>query len=102
MSVALKKLNPFAISNSVTFPNILIICISFFCFPASLVAQTVKNLPTMWEIWVRPLGWEDHLEKGMQPVPVFLPGKFHGQRSLVVCSPWSHKELDMTKQLIHT
>ena len=32
---------------------------------ASLVAQTVKNLPAMWETWVRSLGWEDPLEKGM-------------------------------------
>ena len=32
---------------------------------ASLVAQTVKNLPAMQETWVRSLGWEDPLEKGM-------------------------------------
>ena len=32
---------------------------------ASLVAQTVKNLPAMWETWVRSLGWEDLLEEGM-------------------------------------
>ena len=32
---------------------------------ASLVAQMVKNLPAVWEIWVRSLGWEDLLEKGM-------------------------------------
>ena len=31
----------------------------------SLVAQLVKNLPTMQENWVRFLGWEDPLEKGM-------------------------------------
>ena len=30
-----------------------------------LVAQTVKNLPAMWETWVRSLGWEDPLEEGM-------------------------------------
>ena len=30
---------------------------------ASLVAQTVKNLPTIWETWVRSLGREDPLEK---------------------------------------
>ena len=33
-----------------------------------------------------------------QPTPVFLPGKFHVQRSLVDCSPWGHKESDMTEQ----
>ena len=32
---------------------------------ASLVAQTVQNPPEMWETWVRALGWEDPLEKGM-------------------------------------
>ena len=31
---------------------------------ASLVAQIVKNLPAMREIWVRSLDWEDPLEKG--------------------------------------
>ena len=31
---------------------------------ASLMAQLVKNLPAMWETWVRSLGWEDPLEKG--------------------------------------
>ena len=30
----------------------------------NLVAQLVKNPPTMWEIWVRSMGWEDPLEKG--------------------------------------
>ena len=32
---------------------------------ASLVAQMVKRLSTMWETWVRALGWEDPLEKEM-------------------------------------
>ena len=32
---------------------------------ASLVVQTLKNPPAMWETWVRSLGWEDPLEKGM-------------------------------------
>ena len=31
---------------------------------ASLVAQTVKNPPEMWQTWVQSLGWEDPLEKG--------------------------------------
>ena len=34
-----------------------------------------------------------------QPTPVFLPGKFHGQRSLVGYSPWGCKELDPTEHL---
>ena len=32
---------------------------------ASLVAQMVKNPPTVWETWVQSLGWEDPLEEGM-------------------------------------
>ena len=32
---------------------------------ASLVAELVKNLPAMWETWVRSLGWEDLLVKEM-------------------------------------
>ena len=31
----------------------------------------------------------------------FLPGEFHGQRSLMGYSPWSHKESDMPEQLTH-
>ena len=36
------------------------------------------------------------------PTPVFLPGEFHGQGSLVDYSPWGHKELDMTEQVTHS
>ena len=32
-----------------------------------------------------------------QPTLVFLPGEFHGQRSLADCSPWGLKESDMTE-----
>ena len=32
-------------------------------------------------------------------IPVFLPGKLHGQRSLAGYSPWGHKESDMNEQL---
>ena len=53
----------------------------------------------MQETWVQSLGWEDPLEEGMLPTPLFLPGEFHGQRSLVGYSPWGHKESAMTEQL---
>ena len=56
------------------------------------------DLPAMWETWVRSLGQEDPLEKEMATTPVFVPGKSHGQRSLVGYSLWSHKELDITEQ----
>ena len=66
---------------------------------ASLVAQMVKHLPAIWETWVRSLGWKDPLENEMTTTPVLLPGKSHGWRSLVGCSPWGRKESDMTKRL---
>ena len=64
---------------------------------ASLVAQRLKHLPAMQETQVRSLGWEDPLEKEMQPTPVFLPGESHGQRILVGYSPWGRKESDTTE-----
>ena len=45
--------------------------------------------------WVGKIPWR----RKWQPIPVFLPGKSHGQRSLVGYSPWGRKELDMTEQL---
>ena len=58
----------------------------------------VKKLPAMQETWIQSLGQEGPLEKGMA-TPVFLPGRFCGQRSLVGYSLWGSKELDMTEQL---
>ena len=64
-----------------------------------LVAQTVKNLPALQEIWVRSLGWEIPWRREWQPTPVFLLGESHEQRSLVGSSPWGHKESDTTERL---
>ena len=50
---------------------------------ASLVAQLVKNLPTMQETWVRSWGQEDPLEKEMATDSSILTWKIHGQRSLL-------------------
>ena len=60
----------------------------------SLMVRMVKNLSAVQEILVRSMCQEDPLA-----TPVFLPGKSHGQRSLVGYSPWGGKELDMTEQL---
>ena len=57
----------------------------------ALLAQIVKNLPTMQEIWVQSRGHEDPLEKGRLHTPVFSPGKSHAQRSLVGHSPHTRK-----------
>ena len=50
---------------------------------------------------VQSLGWEDPLEEGMVTHFVFLPGEWHGQRSLLGYSPYSPNELDMTKVTYH-
>ena len=68
-------------------------------FWASLVAQTVKCLPPVWETQVQSLDWEDPLEKEMATHSSTLAWKFHGLRSLVGYSPWGCKVLDTTEQL---
>ena len=44
---------------------------------ASLVAQSVKNLPAMWETWVHPMGWVGPRRRERLPTPVLWPGEFH-------------------------
>ena len=58
---------------------------------ASLVAHLVKNLPAVWENWVRSLGWEDPLDKGKATHSSILAWR--------IPSPWGCKELDTTEQL---
>ena len=65
----------------------------------SLVAQTVKRLPTMQETRFQSLGGEDALEKDMATHSSILAWKSHGQRSLVGYSPWGRKESDTTERL---
>ena len=56
----------------------------------------------MWETqetWVLSLDQEDPMEKEMATCSNILPGKFHGQRSLLDYSPWVCRESDMTEEL---
>ena len=73
--------------------------ISVFRYQTSLVAQTVKRLPTSgrprFDPWVGKILWR----RKWHPTPVLLPGKFHGQRNLVDYSTWDCKESDTTEQL---
>ena len=64
---------------------------------ASLVAQTVKE-PTFnaEDLSLIPGEGKTPWRREQQPTPVFWPGEFHGQRSLVGYSP-THKESDMTE-----
>ena len=60
---------------------------------ASLVAQLVKNLPAMREVWVRSLGWEDPLEKGKAThssiLPWRIPGTIHSMGLQWVGKDWA-------------
>ena len=59
----------------------------------SHAAQLVKNLPAMWKIWVRSLGWEDPLEKGKATHSSILTWR----TPRTIYSPWGYKELDTTE-----
>ena len=61
-----------------------------------LVAQKVKRLLTVWETWFDPWVGKILWRRKWQPTPLLLPGKSHGQRSMVGYSPRGRKELDMT------
>ena len=52
---------------------------------ASLVAQLVKNLPAIWETWVRSLGWEDLLENLRQWVEKGYPLQYSGLENSLDC-----------------
>ena len=64
-------------------------------------SSAVKNPPAMQETWFDPWVGKIPWRRAWQPTPVFLPGKFHGQRSLVGYSPWGRKESD-TPGRLHT
>ena len=67
---------------------------------ASLVAQMVKNLPSMRETWVRSLGWKGPLEEGHgNPLQYSCLENPRGLRSLAGYSPWGGKDSDMTELL---
>ena len=78
-------------------------CLTMLCSAASQVALAVKNLPAnvrdakrlRFDPWLGKIPWG----RKWQPTPVFLPGKFHRQRSLAGYSPWGHRESDTTEQL---
>ena len=69
----------------------------------SQVELVIRNLPAnagdtrdvVFDPWVEKIPWR----RQWHPTPVLLPGKFHGWRSLVGCSPWGREESDMTEWL---
>ena len=71
--------------------------------------KRVRSLEAIPRKYPRDSGWSqrgvygipeaNHRRGQWHPTPVLLPGKSHGRRSLVGCSPWGRKESDMTERL---
>ena len=64
------------------------------------MAQEVNNPPAKagdkgLDPWVGKIPWR----RKWKPIPVSLPGEFHGQKNLADCGPWSRKESDTTERL---
>ena len=66
---------------------------------ASLMAQTVKNLPAMWETWVWSLGWEDSLEERMATHSIILAWRILKDRGAQQAAVQGVTESDTTEQL---
>ena len=69
----------------------------------TLVALVVKNPPANAGDMVGSISGLGRFpwRRKRQPTPVFLPGEFHGPRSLAGYSPWGCKESDVTKGTKH-
>ena len=84
--------------------HMIIVCLTCWVWyswiGASLLAQTIKNLPAVRETWVQFLGQEGTLEKGMAIHSSILAWRTRRQKSLA--GPWGHKESDTTEWLTLT
>ena len=66
------------------------------------MAQMVKNLPAVWETWVRFLSWEDPLEKGMATHSRILAWRIPMDRGAYWATVHEVTELDTTERLTLT
>ena len=67
----------------------------FLHYPVVFLCPTYSLVNCMTLLWLMGL----QRRRQWHPTPVLLPGKSHGQRSLVACSPWGCEESDTTEQL---
>ena len=79
--------------------------IKFLGFPANTsdkdpVCQCRRHKRRSFHPWVRNIPWS----RKWHPIPVFLPWKSHGQRSMAGCTPWGYKRVgyDWVTEHIHT
>ena len=68
------------------------VIIKYYSFISSLYYSWILH-------WFLNIGRLRSRRRQWHPTPVLLPGKAHGRRSLVGCSPWGCEELDMTERL---
>ena len=71
---------------SVTVISTILSFSSLICSSASFILLLIPSSVFFWR-------------RQWHPTPVLLPGKSHGQKSLVGCSPWGCEESDMTERL---
>ena len=112
--------------NILTLP-LIIIQTDKYCYMKKLMLKQLRGDGENWIFWVSQQGRLAYLDKDLisrkrrmlpkgqwrqlvwyspptrrrqwHPTPVFLPGKSHGRRSLVGCSPWGHWGSDSTERL---
>ena len=81
------------------FYHLLLFCVLVglptWCCVKESACQWRRRRRLSFDPWVGRVPWS----RKWQPIPVFLPRKFHGQRSLASYSPCGHKELDTSEQL---
>ena len=88
-----------SISALLTMPKPLTVWITINCGKFLKKWDYQTTLPASWEICMQVKEQRGQRRRQWEPTPVLLPGKSHGWRSLVGCSPWSHEESDTTEQL---
>ena len=69
--------------------------LSRWCSGKEPTCQCMRYKRRKFNPWIRKIPWR----RKWKPTAVFLPGKSHGQRSLVGCSPWGREESDTTERL---
>ena len=94
--------NPFGFNNW-TFACLLFVPVTTVVVPLAARSLTAGSPPRgmrvefwLWRIQCLPGFGKNPWGREWQPIPVFLPGKRHGQRSLAGYSPWDCKESDTT------
>ena len=78
--------------------NFILTGLPRWCNGKESSCQFKKHRGCRFNPWVGNIYWR----RKRQPAPMFLPGKFCGQRSLLGYSPWGHKESDTTEHACTT